>query len=168
MRKMQKEQVNRTTFVVAEQGAQALCLTPDGEVQWELGMSQGLHRGAELVPLMGVGCSLELSGAVAPVTLSRGRVESQPYGEGATETGANPDFRVTTASRAERELARLVTGLQMKTKHLDGKLAALESVSDMREKAKQNKPEETEVVEKDDPEPKPEPKKEKVKENAKE
>lgn len=55
------------------------------------------------------------------------RLQSMPYGEGEFDSGANPDFQVTSATRNAREMASLMGKLAFQSKLLDRKLQAVDT-----------------------------------------
>lgn len=63
------------------------------------------------------------------------RLSPMSYGEGAHESGANPDFQVTSASRAAREMDRLLQTLSARSDSLDRKMKALQAADDLRQRA---------------------------------
>lgn len=63
------------------------------------------------------------------------RLQPMSYGEGQFDSGANPDFQVTSATRNAREMASLMGKLSFQSKLLDRKLQAVDTALASRKEA---------------------------------
>ena len=59
------------------------------------------------------------------------RLKPMPYGEGEFDSGANPDFQETSASRNEREMKLLLSNLSAKSNLVEKRLAHLDKAAEM-------------------------------------
>lgn len=57
------------------------------------------------------------------------RLSPIPYGDGQFDSGANPDFQVTSATRNAREMERLLRTVRSQSTLLDRKLRAVDAVA---------------------------------------
>ena len=81
------------------------------------------------------------------------RLATMSYGEGQFDSGANPDFKVTSASRAAREMDRLLQTLAAKSDSLDKKMRGLLAAQKLRDENPSNSAPEPILIESPDPEP---------------
>lgn len=110
------------------------CTDPDGVVLWSEPLHVGRHKLAQWLPFLPEDAICEIEGDVYVVT-PQNRLYAVPYGEGSHDTGANPDFVVTSASRYERELKLTMDRLNKRSDLLDRKLSAMEGARSMRAEA---------------------------------
>lgn len=121
---------SRAILLVGLKGGSVTVTNRDGEAIATEGLTPGRHKCALWVPFMtSEGDTLTFSGDVSPMVPSGGRVRPIPYGPGSHETGANPDFVVTSASRNARELDRKLAMLDQKQDRLEKQLKKAQSIS---------------------------------------
>lgn len=94
---------NTTTILVGLAGGEISAVTEHGEITWSLGLVGGKYLVSDYLPLLGFGETLNSSGAVTFVTPTS-RLQVDNFGALSVETGANPDFVVTSATRMQREM----------------------------------------------------------------
>lgn len=105
--------------MVGVNGGSVSVVSPDGEVIANEGLQPGRYRCSDWLPFMSApGDRLEFEGDASPLVPGGGRVNRIPYGPGAYDTGANPDFVVSSADRFQRELDRKVRMVSAKTDFL--------------------------------------------------
>lgn len=139
------------TLIVAKDGATVSCISPEGEVLWAEGLRMGRHDAAQWLPLMGPNDTLSLGGAVTALVREPVRLRSQSMGDAATESGANPDFVVTSASRHERELDRKLNIITQRSDVLERRIASINKLAELKAvPVEVAKGEDVEVIDKDD------------------
>lgn len=126
---MQYYEMKNATVIVAKADAMVSCVSPDGEILWTEGLKAGRYAARQWQELMHPTDTLELEGSCTAFIAGVGRVSRQSFGEGSHESGANPDFHVTSATRAQRELERTMSLLTSKTDRLDRQLATLNNMA---------------------------------------
>lgn len=124
---MQRNDVKNAVISVFTPYAAVICLTQDGEIKFKRGFPAGLHQIGHLVQFMDQYDQLDFEDG-CDVFVKPHRLERVAYGEGASDSGANPDFTVTSASRTAREMALLMEGLTAKSKAMDRRLAHAEAL----------------------------------------
>ncbi len=129
MEAIKKKMLSNTRLFVGLKMAEVACITPQGEVRWVVGLTPGTHYGDAFQADMMDGDSLELSGAVTCIKRG-GRVAAQTWGETAYQSGANPDWRPTSAATAEKRLRKMMGELNAKQAALDKRLNALNRIKD--------------------------------------
>lgn len=128
--------VANARFLVGLPGGNVSCISPDGEVRWQVGYSGGIHFTDQLVNFMFPGDELQLEGAISLVS-RRGTVIAQTFGEEAMRTGANPDFRPTAATQAEMEIRRKIQQLNSLNKTAEKQVKAFAAILEAKAKAEQ-------------------------------
>lgn len=122
------QHINKTAMLlVGTKGGEITAINPDGVVAWSVGLTQGIHKAATYVAMLGAGDSLRTSGSVT-VKARQDRLKRQDFGDLATESGANPDFTVTSADRMARELQRKLNGIDQTSRKLERRLATLDAI----------------------------------------
>lgn len=116
---MDAKTAKRAIVMVPSEGGEVSILDADGQVIATEGLQPGRMRCSEWVPYMSAGDTLEFSPGLSVIVPNGGRVKRMPYGPGSHESGANPDFVVTSADRFQRELDRKIMLLTKKTDTLD-------------------------------------------------
>ena len=99
----------------------------DGEVLASVSIPPGRVMARDYLDLVPEGATLEPSEGIAAIE-PRSLISSQNYGELAAHSGANPDFRPTSASRFEKEMRLMVGKMQANNRGLEAKLKALSSI----------------------------------------
>lgn len=125
-----KEEMTNARFFVGSAGGQITCIDKNGEEVWRLGFMPGVHYADLFKADLKIGESIEMSGEIA-LMRRNGRVRSQKYGETAFETGANPDYRPTTASTQELRLRKMMAELDAKQKGLTRRIEGLKKVREI-------------------------------------
>lgn len=122
-------EVKRTTRLVSADGG-TLDYVRDGEVLLSVDVPPGVVRAAPYVLLAPDGAEVQIGAGLVAVDPPH-RIGIQPYGEGATDSAANPDFRPTSASRLEREMRLTLNKMKATTSRVEAReraLAAIERV----------------------------------------
>lgn len=92
---------HRDTLVSKKGGT--LDFVRDGEVLVSIDIPPGTHSAREYAKLLPEGAEMQASGGLVALRPAS-RIFVEPYGPGATDSGANPDFQPTSASRLERQM----------------------------------------------------------------
>ena len=146
---MNRIEAKRAIMVVSGP-AHVSVITREGEVLLTEQLTPGRHKGKDYIKFMPSGSHLALDGDVTPL-LAPSRLYPVPYGAGAFESGANPDFKVTSATRQAREMAILMDRLTAKDTVLDRKLAALNGAAKRKGKGLEvAKEEDVDLIDDDD------------------
>lgn len=111
-------------------GAYMHMVDADGEIVGRIALASSDRNVSGYRHLVPVGGGVMFDDGIA-VFQSPSRHRAMAYGEGATRSGANPDFVVTAAGRFERELKITLGRLKAKTDRQEAQLAL------MRQKAEQ-------------------------------
>lgn len=119
-------QLHPKAMLVAGEGA-SLTFIQDGEVLGCMPLRAGKTPAREVLGLVGPGVNIEPQGDVFVVN-PRSWFGKQAYGQGSHDSGANPDFKVTSASRMERELRLTLMRMQAATARVEAREAALAKV----------------------------------------
>ena len=122
---MSSEIRTNSVFVSAKGGV--LDIIRDGEVLASVAVPAGRVPAADYLALLPQGAWLEVSEGLA-VLQPREAVGIQPYGAGSHDTGANPDFQPTSASRMEMEMRLQLNKMQAATARLEARQRALEVI----------------------------------------
>lgn len=96
----------------------------DGELLLSVAVPPGRVRALPYLDLAPEGCEVELSKGLVMLE-PRSGVGVQDYGEGALESGANPDFRPSSADRMRREVQLIVNQMQATSRRLEAREKAL-------------------------------------------
>jgi hypothetical protein len=115
----------RSTLVA--HGPAKLDVVRDGEILFAIDLAPGIHRVRPLLATLPRGCEFQASDNLVVIDPPLG-YGVQPYGKGSHESGANPDFQPTSASRLEKQMRVAVAHMQAATKRLDAREKALASV----------------------------------------
>lgn len=137
------------------------CISEDGEMIFKRGFPTGEHKLVGLAHSMAESDSLEF-GPDCDVYILQSRARRVPYGVGATDSGANPDFQVTSATRNAREMERTLSLLNLKIDTLDRRSASLAAMEKRKEKAIEKnlitnpqKPDPVQLIDEGDTSPEP-------------
>lgn len=103
-------EVTRKGFLVSDNGG-TLDYTREGEVLFSVSVPPGIQPARPYFDLAPPGCEIEVSKGLVAVP-RRGGYAVQKYGKGSHESGANPVFRPTIASRFEREMRLTISRMQ--------------------------------------------------------
>lgn len=116
---MDVQTAKRAVVMVSSEGGEVSILDADGQVIATEGLVPGRQRCSEWVPFMSAGDTLEFTGGCSVMVPNGGRVKRMPYGPGSHESGANPEFVVTSADRFQRELDHKMRALNAKQDRLE-------------------------------------------------
>lgn len=119
--------LNGKSVFISAAGGQVDYISEDGEVLGSIAVPPGRIPALSFVELCPEGASVQLSDGLTVAQLPS-RVGIQPYGEGSHDSGANPDYRPTSASRFEREMRVGLARLQANEKRVEAKIRALSSI----------------------------------------
>lgn len=128
---MERNELRNATILVAGD-AIVSAISADGQLLWSEGLPLGSHKAAQFLPRMAEGDTLEVEGAATPMMRGTDRARRVKYGDGSHDSGANPHFVVTSASRHQRELERQLKVITDRSDKLDRRLAALDAASKAR------------------------------------
>lgn len=117
-------QISAKSVIVSRNGGLIDIVSPDGEVLSSLPVPAGRVRAAEFLDLIPAGAHVQL-GEGLELHSPRSGVAVQAYGEGSHDTGANPDFQPTSASRLEREMRLGIARMQQATSRVEARERAL-------------------------------------------
>lgn len=123
-------ELDRKSLLVSDGGGVLEVVTADGEVLAALTVPAGRVRAAGYLDLVPEGATLKVASGLA-VVQPRSRIGIQKYGEGSHDSGANPDFRPTSASRMEREMRLTLSRMQAATSRVEARerqLAKIEHI----------------------------------------
>lgn len=147
--------IDRKTLFVSDGGGKLDIVSQDGELLASIALPAGQVPALPYLDLVPPGATLQVSEGVATLR-KRHRIGIQPYGAGSHDSGANPDYQPTSASRMEREMRVMMARLQSSEKRVDAKLRALSKVERVPDAAAPTP--EPEVIATPEPEAKPEAK----------
>lgn len=143
-------EITSKSIIVSRNGGNLDVISEDGELLSSIAVPAGRVRVAQYLDLIPEGASLQ-AGEGLEVHRPRHRIGIQSYGKGSHETGANPDFRPTSASRMEREMRLTLSKMQAATARVQARERALATIERIPQAAA---PETVEVIE---PAPAPAP-----------
>lgn len=121
-------EVNLSSVLVSSEGGKMDCIGDQGEVLFSVKVPPGIVPAAEFVRLAPQGTFLQPSDGIVVMSPNAVSLERP---QGVYESGANPDFKVTSASRLETTIRREVAKLQAKTDRLDARYLAWEKLAAM-------------------------------------
>lgn len=124
------QEINSRSFLVSSQGGTLDYVAPDGEILFSVAVPPGRVTAREYLDLVPEGCGVEVSSGLAVVNPRHG-YGVQSYGPGSHDSGANPDFRPTSASRFENEMRLTLSKIQAQTARLEARERALASIERM-------------------------------------
>lgn len=153
---MKKRDMANSRFFVGQQGGEIRCVSPDGEIKWCVGLSGGVHHTDVYRQYMFDGDAIEVTGSVTIQSPGGRRLKAQPYGPGGSESGANPDFRPSTAATHQRQLDLTLRKITEQSKGLERRMKSFERLArDQQAQRSTVPPADTDPV--PDPESAPEP-----------
>lgn len=119
--------IDRKTLFVSDGGGKLDMVSEDGELLASIALPAGQVPALPYLELVPPGATLQVSEGVSTLR-KRHRIGIQPYGAGSHDSGANPDYRPTSASRMEREMRVMMSRVQSSEKRVEAKLAALSRI----------------------------------------
>ena len=121
------QEITRKSFLVSVAGGSLDYIDSDGVLAFSVAVPPGRVRAAEYLDLVPDGGFVEVADGLAVVN-PRSGYGVQFYGHGSHDTGANPDFAPTNASRLEREMRLTLARLQATDARLLARERALASI----------------------------------------
>lgn len=119
--------IDRKTLLVSDGGGHLDIVSGDGEVLASVAVPAGQVSVLPYLDLVPEGASLQVASGIAVIRKPH-RVCIQAYGDGSHDSGANPDYRPTSASRMEREMRLTMARMQAQESRVVAKLRALAKV----------------------------------------
>lgn len=113
--------------IIAEAPTALGVLSAEGELLFKIPLAAGVHPALAVLGLVPPGCSLDPDDNIVILDPKPG-YGVQPYGKGSHESGANPDFQPTSASRLEKQMRLAVAEMQATTARLDAREKALAKI----------------------------------------
>lgn len=122
-----REVIDRKTLFVSDGGGTLDFVSDDGEVLASVAVPAGRVSALPYLDLVPLGATLQVASGVAVIRPPH-RIGIQKYGDGSHDSGANPDYRPTAASRMEKEMRLTLSRIQNSEKRVDAKLKALSKI----------------------------------------
>lgn len=123
---MRTTEITRRTTLLSENGGK-LDMVRDGEVLVTVSIPPGAHSARPYFDLLPEGAELQIAEGLVAMRPAH-KVGIQPYGPGFTDSGANPDFRPTSADRLQRELRLQLNRMKAATDRVERRERALASI----------------------------------------
>lgn len=120
-------EINAKSVFLSASGGVLDFVSQEGELLASVAVPPGRVSARDYLELLPEGALVEVSEGLA-VLHPRSAFGVQHYGEGARDSGANPDFRPTSASRNEREMRLTLARMQSATARLEARAAALDLI----------------------------------------
>ena len=117
------QEMNSRSFIVSAHGGTLDYVAPDGEVLFSVAVPAGRVPAREYLDLLPDGCEVQVAEGLVIVN-PRGAYSVQAL-PGSHDTGANPDFRPTSASRMENQMRLTLAQMQAQTARLEARERAL-------------------------------------------
>jgi len=121
------QEINSSSIFLSASGGVLDFVAPDGELLASVAVPPGRVAARDYLELLPLGAAVEVSKGLAVVD-PRSWLGVQHYGEGSHDSGANPDFRPTSASRNEREMRLTLARMQAVTARAEARERALRSI----------------------------------------
>ncbi|WP_282127562.1 hypothetical protein [Roseobacter litoralis] len=115
---MKKRELRNAMLFAGNLGGNIVSISPDGEVNWELGMRGEMKEGRDLMRYVHDTDEIRLEGEIYAVMTTGTRMQAQSAFD-KVESGANPDFRPTNYTEAEVRLRRLLSDVQAQSNSLE-------------------------------------------------
>lgn len=119
--------INSKTVFFSASGGSLSVVDADGVVIATLPVSAGRVSARQYLDLIPEGATIE-AGKGLHIVQPRHRIGVQPYGQGSHESGANPDFKPTSASRLEREMRVQLNRLKATNDVAERRIRQLEKI----------------------------------------
>lgn len=123
-------EITRKTFLVSATGGTLDYASADGEILFSVAVPPGKISAREYLDLIPPGGHIQIADGLVAVN-PRSAYGLQAYGPGSHETGANPDFVPTSASRMEKEMRLMLNRMTAATNRVEARerqLATIERV----------------------------------------
>lgn len=102
-------------------------ISQDGELLGSTPIAPGIHNPYQYLMLCPDGAHIELNGEIFALN-PKTRARPNKYGDGSHRSGANPDFRPTSASRHEMEMRLTLNKMKAATDRIEARARALETI----------------------------------------
>lgn len=147
--------ITAKSSLVSAKGGRIEYVSPDGELLRAVDVPPGIVSALQYLQLAPEGATMEIAEGIEVVS-PRSSVGIQEYGEGAFESGANPDFRPTSASTQALRMELGMRRLQALSDTAERRLSALMNMERIPQNpAPSPAPEADPVIEPITPEPDP-------------
>lgn len=121
------KEIKANSFLVSATGGSLDYVAPDGEVLFSVEVPPGRVPASQYLQLLPDHCDLQVADGLVVVE-PRSLIAIQPFGDGSHDTGANPDFQPTSASRFEMEMRLTLNKLQQQSERIEARERALAMV----------------------------------------
>lgn len=102
----------KTGKIIVPQAGGAIFINDDaGALVTEVGMTPGMHEASQFMFLMEPGWNIDATEGITLFVPAANRIQRMPYGPGATDTAAKPDFQPSSADQQMRRLQQQVANL---------------------------------------------------------
>lgn len=119
-------EITRSTVLLSQDGG-SVDFIRDGEVLATIAVPAGRVRASQYLDLLPDGAHMQVGKGLVALNPSH-RVGIQPYGHGSHDSGANPDFRPTSATRMEREMRLTLNRMKAATSRVEARERALAKI----------------------------------------
>ena len=119
-------EITAQTVLFSEAGG-SLDVVHDGEVMATIWVPPGRVSATDYLDFVPQGAELQVGRDLVALQ-PRSRSGIQPFGKGSHDSGANPDFKPTSASRVEREMRLMMSKMQAQSAHFEALQLALDKV----------------------------------------
>lgn len=120
----------KSVIVSAKGGTLDYVSTNDGEHLFSVAVPPGKVPAREYLDLLPPGAEIQVADGLAVIN-PRSWYGVQAYGAGSHDTGANPDFAPTSASRMEKEMRLTLNKMQAATARIEAREKALSLIERM-------------------------------------
>ena len=119
--------ISQNASIVSAKGGAIEYVTEAGEVLLAVAVPAGVVPVRQYLDLCPDGAQVVLSDGLV-VLEPRSGYGAIPYGEGAFDSGANPDYQPSDADRMQREMRLTLSRMQQATRRMEARAEALELV----------------------------------------
>lgn len=119
------QEITQNAFLLSAKGG-ALRMILDGELLAEIAVPAGRIPARDYLPLLPDGAFFEADGLA--VLQPRSLIGAQDFGQVALETGANPDFTPTSATRMEVQMRVMMQEMASRDASREARMRHLESI----------------------------------------
>ena len=124
------QELNSKSVIVSAKGGTLDYVSHDGELLFSIAVPAGKVPAREYLDLVPPGAKVEVADGLAVIN-PRSWHGVQAYGAGSHDTGANPDFAPTSASRMEKEMRLTLNKMQAATARIEAREKALSLIERM-------------------------------------
>jgi hypothetical protein len=123
---MEVSNLARATIVATVEGGDLVVHDSEGEIRFVRGYTAGVYPGIDLLRLCQSNDVCEWSPGLTVLMNGGQRALPTPYGEGATRSGANPDYQPRKHTDFELEMRKLVETVVSRSSVLERQLRSAE------------------------------------------